>query len=250
MCKVTCDITLRRRSDVALPRVLGGRGCPPLIHSASLDRSLFEKKIGSAFKDPRLTKSNDILNEEEEEEDPKQRFQSLVANASMKNAVTTVIRRASLEKQKTASAFALNTVTPSTPATTNNNVSTVKTQTSLDKKPFEDGVKMKISKELGQLRDQQNGVSASLEQIMDKVEQTKHEEEVDIKSNEKVREAVMTKIRLFFPNKQELGQRLRVTLAGFIFLVALFTVVMTMMPSSAKAMELFTNVRHQSAPPR
>ncbi|XP_050391345.1 inositol 1,4,5-triphosphate receptor associated 1 isoform X3 [Patella vulgata] len=247
---------LRRRSDVALPRVLGGRGCPPFLHSSSLDHSIFEKKIGQFKDSSSLTSSNSF----DDEEDPKQRFQSAVASTSMKNAVTTVIRRASLERQSSLS--------PSRSSSRENlteikkekeesrslrpNLIAAKKSSQEEEayqKGFEDGVKMKISKDLGKLREQQNGVSSTLEKIMDKVEQEKQDEEEDIKNSDKLRQALMTKIKMFIPNKKEFGQRIRYTLAGLIFAFAVLTAIVTLMPSNVSAVEIVTDVRHHAVPP-
>ncbi|KAK3746055.1 hypothetical protein RRG08_065220 [Elysia crispata] len=89
--------TMRRRSEVALPRILGGTGSP----SPTQENDLFHPE--------RLFASNSfaILQQgSEDEEGPKARFQSAVASTSMQHAVTATIRRASIDKQRSISVFA------------------------------------------------------------------------------------------------------------------------------------------------
>ncbi|GFR61440.1 lymphoid-restricted membrane protein [Elysia marginata] len=89
--------TMRRRSEVALPRILGGTGSP----SPAQENDLFHTE--------RLFASNSFgtINQgSEDEEGPKARFQSAVASTSIQHAVTATIRQASLDKQRSISVYA------------------------------------------------------------------------------------------------------------------------------------------------
>ncbi|RUS81280.1 hypothetical protein EGW08_010954 [Elysia chlorotica] len=90
--------TMRRRSEVALPRILGGTGSP----SPAQENDLFQAERLFASSNP-LTNSQQGA---EDEEGPKARFQSAVASTTMQHAVTATIRRASIDKQRSVSVFA------------------------------------------------------------------------------------------------------------------------------------------------
>lgn len=205
--------TMRRRSEVALPRILGGTGSPAPGQESDL------------FNSGRLFESNSHTNIDkgsEDEEGPKARFQSAVASTSMQHAVTATIRQASIDKQRSISVFAGSPFAPNSSVTgpgggtgespggrppglrktsplpalgvtledeadscAASETSTSETTTPARKvsqdeqayrKGFEQGLKAKLSDSLTKLRDQQNTISRSLETVMDKVDQGEAED--------------------------------------------------------------------------
>ncbi|XP_055888848.1 uncharacterized protein LOC106059497 isoform X5 [Biomphalaria glabrata] len=174
---------MRRRSEIALPKVLGGSGSPSMIQTASLETA-------SPFLDRSYPSFNLLGVFAETGEDPKSRFQSAVASMSMQHAVTSTVRQASLEKQRSMSftpslspSSSLGSpFSPSTPS--HQSISSVtesgrKISQDEDafRKGYEEGLKAKLSRELNELREQQNCISHNLEHMMDRVDQTEQEEE-------------------------------------------------------------------------
>uniref|UniRef100_A0A2C9KIJ1 Uncharacterized protein n=1 Tax=Biomphalaria glabrata TaxID=6526 RepID=A0A2C9KIJ1_BIOGL len=179
----TKNSCMRRRSEIALPKVLGGSGSPSMIQTASLETA-------SPFLDRSYPSFNLLGVFAETGEDPKSRFQSAVASMSMQHAVTSTVRQASLEKQRSMSftpslspSSSLGSpFSPSTPS--HQSISSVtesgrKISQDEDafRKGYEEGLKAKLSRELNELREQQNCISHNLEHMMDRVDQTEQEEE-------------------------------------------------------------------------
>ncbi|BFZ24653.1 hypothetical protein BsWGS_27692 [Bradybaena similaris] len=152
--------SMRRRSEVALPKIIGGAGSPSLTPNTS--------------------------------QDPKSRFQSAIASTSMQNIVATTMKHCSLEKQLSApssasvSSSAYHGNASSASWSTHKEPHTfsgdkLDSRMSKDeeafRKGFEEGLKTRLSHELTDLRDQQNSISNSLEHMIDRVEQSQIEDE-------------------------------------------------------------------------
>uniref|UniRef100_A0A0B6ZJI3 Lymphoid-restricted membrane protein n=1 Tax=Arion vulgaris TaxID=1028688 RepID=A0A0B6ZJI3_9EUPU len=162
---------MRRRSEVALPRIIGGVGSPSMTQTANLD--------------------------------PKSRFQSAVASTTMQHVVTSTMRKCSVEKQRSTSLSSVSSLSPpliptseelqftSSSSLSVNNEQENLSESQSDKlqmvitnsqeeeafrKGFREGLKTKLSQELNDLRDQQNSISQILEHVMDKVDTTDNED--------------------------------------------------------------------------
>uniref|UniRef100_A0A0B7AB09 Lymphoid-restricted membrane protein n=3 Tax=Arion vulgaris TaxID=1028688 RepID=A0A0B7AB09_9EUPU len=184
----TDSTSVRRRSEIALPRIIGGAGSPPLTTTATMEN--LPPFVGQ-------TNTNSMSQESEDGEDPKSKFQSAVASTSMQNVISNTIRRCSLEKRSSVSSTSsmsssfssgntpLSTLSvnkesyPSSVSEHRSENMEVKVSKSEDafRKGFEEGLKAKLSLELDELRDQQHSLSHNLEQMMDKVEQSQLEDE-------------------------------------------------------------------------
>ncbi|CAL1541990.1 unnamed protein product [Lymnaea stagnalis] len=118
----------------------------------------------------------------------------------MQNAVTSTMKRSSLEKQRSnsvtftptpsRSGFSLHPLSGSLPrrqlevdSTSGNSDDKTESENKVSqdedafRKGFEEGLKAKLSQELTELRDHQNSISQSLDHMMDKVDQSQQEEE-------------------------------------------------------------------------
>ncbi|XP_021364654.1 lymphoid-restricted membrane protein-like isoform X2 [Mizuhopecten yessoensis] len=205
----------RRVSEVAIPRALGGTGVPSFTHSTSMD--------------------------------PKSRFQCAVASMAMKNAVTDTFRRSSLTLGKQAS------VSGTPPKSRENSTESKEVP---DKQPtkqnskeeeafqkgFQQGYKAQMGRELSSLREHQNSINQNLEELMDTYDSPPEEEERTFK------EVVMEKIWDMVPEWEIAGKRLRMTLAGLVFFMALCSIIMSFLPLG-QAIQVFTDYRHMDHPP-
>uniref|UniRef100_A0A0B6ZHL4 Lymphoid-restricted membrane protein n=1 Tax=Arion vulgaris TaxID=1028688 RepID=A0A0B6ZHL4_9EUPU len=185
---------MRRRSEVALPRIIGGVGSPSMTQTANLEHVLPFSK--SSFISAISRKST-------EGEDPKSRFQSAVASTTMQHVVTSTMRKCSVEKQRSTSLSSVSSLSPpliptseelqftSSSSLSVNNEQENLSESQSDKlqmvitnsqeeeafrKGFREGLKTKLSQELNDLRDQQNSISQILEHVMDKVDTTDNED--------------------------------------------------------------------------
>ncbi|XP_046326165.2 inositol 1,4,5-triphosphate receptor associated 2-like isoform X2 [Haliotis rufescens] len=244
---LSAPLRTRRRSEVVLPRMCGGAGSPLLRHSASLDYPFFTepKQHGG---------SKEIVTDDE---DPRQRFQALVGNTQMRNAVATTFRRGSLERQASVQS------SKSSSFSLSRDSSTEKIKESKENGPpkqgsqeeeayhrgFEDGVKAKLGHELSDLREKQNNIGQSLEDVMDKVEKSKEEDEREKEEAAERRMMQMRALGLHKPSWDNAGHTFRMALAGLIFMIAVGMVIMTILPGSASGMEVHTDVQHFGVPP-
>ncbi|KAH9499063.1 hypothetical protein Btru_005586 [Bulinus truncatus] len=180
---------MRRRSEIALPRVLGGSGSPSMIQTSSMETvSPFMERSYPNYNF--LSVSADMA----VGEDAKSRFQSAVASTSMQHAVTNTMRKVSIEKQRSMS------FTPSTSTSSHSSLSLtppssfrrddhqsmsgladsgrkISQEEDAFRKGYEEGLKAKLSRELNELKEQQNCINQNLEHMMDKVDQTEQEDE-------------------------------------------------------------------------
>ncbi|XP_046553918.1 inositol 1,4,5-triphosphate receptor associated 1-like isoform X4 [Haliotis rubra] len=222
---LTAPLRTRRRSEVVLPRMCGGAGSPLLRHSASLD--------------------------------PRQRFQALVGNTQMRSAVATTFRRGSLERQASVQSSKSSTFSLSRESSTEKSKEGKESgppkQGSQEEEAyhrgFEDGVKAKLSHELSDLREKQNNIGQSLEDVMDKVERSKEEDEREKEEAAERRMMQMRALGLHKPSWDNAGHTFRMALAGLIFMIAVGMVIMTILPGSASGMEVHTDVQHFGVPP-
>lgn len=201
--------TTRRRSEVALPRFFGGSGSPSLHVSSSME--------------------------------PRQRFQAATANVTVRNSITSSLRRASLDRQKNLS---VQSSSSSSGQSRNNSIEksdktdSVKKQSSQEEEAYklgyEEGLKASISRELNELRDQQTSVSSNVEQVMDRIETLQQEDTRDAELEEAVSKAkdIIVQVRQWMsnPNWQSASHTLRRIAAGLIFLVAMIIVILTFAP--------------------
>ncbi|XP_046553916.1 inositol 1,4,5-triphosphate receptor associated 1-like isoform X2 [Haliotis rubra] len=235
---LTAPLRTRRRSEVVLPRMCGGAGSPLLRHSASLQHGGSRENVT-------------------DDEDPRQRFQALVGNTQMRSAVATTFRRGSLERQASVQSSKSSTFSLSRESSTEKSKEGKESgppkQGSQEEEAyhrgFEDGVKAKLSHELSDLREKQNNIGQSLEDVMDKVERSKEEDEREKEEAAERRMMQMRALGLHKPSWDNAGHTFRMALAGLIFMIAVGMVIMTILPGSASGMEVHTDVQHFGVPP-
>ncbi|XP_041354722.1 uncharacterized protein LOC121372468 isoform X3 [Gigantopelta aegis] len=252
VCPMNFPQKTRRRSEIALPLILGGSGGASLKHSASLDYPLFMECP------PKLGTSQTLL---EDPEDARQRFQAAVASTSVQNAITTTLRKASIERQNAISSQSSLSRESSTlsresstdrPKEQGSSSPAPSKQSSQDEeayqKGFEDGVKAKLGKELSDLREQQNSIGNNIEEVMEKVEHS--EEELLKENNNSVAKSVIqfqniaTKLSWDDPLKT-----LRFVAACLIFMVAICVVIMSLFTGTASGVEIEVGRHHYGMPP-
>ncbi|KAJ8315703.1 hypothetical protein KUTeg_007853 [Tegillarca granosa] len=165
--------------------------------------------------------------------DPRTKFQVAVASAAMKNSVANTLRRASLEKNNA------NSTTGS--STANNTNLSLSRESSKDR--FEQGYKAQIGRELATLREQQNSINKNLEEVMDK-----HDEEIqdEIKT---LKDTVIEKFWEVVPEWETASKKLRMTMAGFVFFMALCSIVLSFFPVGQAAVQVFPQYRYFGQPP-
>lgn len=230
----------RRRSDVALPRYVGGCGASLQLNS-SMDAGFLSELsqstngCGNGARPPFMAENS--------LEEPRKRFQSATANVTVRNVVTNTLRRSSLERQKQSSSGSSSSGGLGGSRTSSLDKSqdkdAIEKQHSQEEEAYrigyEEGLKASLSRELTDLRDQQTNISSNLEQVMDRVETLQQEDQQrDTELDEvmsKLKEAVL-KIRQWLtnPNWQSASHTLRKLAAGVIFLVAMIVVVITFIP--------------------
>ncbi|XP_046553920.1 inositol 1,4,5-triphosphate receptor associated 1-like isoform X6 [Haliotis rubra] len=189
--------------------------------------------------------------------DPRQRFQALVGNTQMRSAVATTFRRGSLERQASVQSSKSSTFSLSRESSTEKSKEGKESgppkQGSQEEEAyhrgFEDGVKAKLSHELSDLREKQNNIGQSLEDVMDKVERSKEEDEREKEEAAERRMMQMRALGLHKPSWDNAGHTFRMALAGLIFMIAVGMVIMTILPGSASGMEVHTDVQHFGVPP-
>ncbi|GFO28230.1 LOW QUALITY PROTEIN: lymphoid-restricted membrane protein, partial [Plakobranchus ocellatus] len=278
--------TMRRRSEVALPRILGGTGSPSPAQE------------GDIFHPERLPASHSFSNihqAPEEEEGPKARFQSAVASTSMQHAVTATMRRTSTDRERRVSLAA-----PVSPLVTNgagsgnsvgvdgsngklkkmspqpslsvtvedegdsceaSETSTSETtparKVSQDeqayRKGFEQGLKAKLNEQLTQLRDQQNNISQSLEAVMDRVDQGESEEAEFLASPTRLETllTVTAKVREYVLAYDWRSNKTAIrNLAGvaFLLLAMLMMFISPPLPAHTRASSIDSPPNHPSLP--
>ncbi|XP_063403555.1 inositol 1,4,5-triphosphate receptor associated 2-like isoform X2 [Mytilus trossulus] len=213
--------TARRRvSESTGPRV-GSNGT--LSHSMSLD--LIDTRLGLR-KDPR------------DDEDAKSKFQNVIASTVMKNSVTSSLRTNSTDRLSLSSRE---------PSTEGERSLTVTKQNSKEEeafqKGFEQGYKALVGRDLANLREQQNNVSNTLENIMDEVEQDTEQEEKNL--SETIKEKFWENV----PSWDVASKKLRMTMAGFVFFMALCSIVLSFFPYGQAAMQVQPQYKHMGQPP-
>ncbi|XP_059177070.1 uncharacterized protein LOC131956567 [Physella acuta] len=251
------DSFIRRRSEIALPRVLGGSGSPSLTLSPNMESA-----------SPSVERSSNLLavaGYNEGGEDAKSRFQTAVASTSMQNAVTTTMKRVSGERQRassmcytpspvslvpsllSASGDAGGTSLSGKVDEKSEGLRTVSHEEEAFRKGFEEGLKHKLSQELNELRDQQNSISHSLEHMMDRVEQSQQEEEELLARPTRLETMVSLvsrlKTRLVHHDWRSNKKAIR-NIAGVIFVLLAVLIVFLSPPIST------VDVRHVTKPPQ
>ncbi|XP_060071644.1 inositol 1,4,5-triphosphate receptor associated 1-like [Ylistrum balloti] len=228
----------RRVSEVAIPRALGGTGVPSFTHSSSMDASTMSLEC----KQPTWPRKDSP-----DSEDAKSRFQCAVASMAMKNAVTDTFRRgsATLGKQASVSGTPPKSRENSTESKENSDKSPSKQNSKEEEafqKGFQQGYKAQMGRELSSLREHQNSINQNLEDLMDNYDSPPEEEERAFK------EVVMEKIWDMVPEWEIAGKRLRMTLAGLVFFMALCSIIMSFLPIG-QAIQVFPDYRHMDHPP-
>ncbi|XP_064612001.1 uncharacterized protein LOC135475948 isoform X2 [Liolophura sinensis] len=226
----------RRRNSVSvLPKILGGSGTPfSLSQSSSMDSSCyFDSRM---FSD--LSESWD--------EDPKTRFQSAIASTTVRSAVAGALRRASTERSPSNPSPNLSkqSVIQDKPLDKSTDEGGDRTSTAAmgeaEKKKtteedafqrgFEQGVRAHLGREMTELREQQQAFCDTLEELMDENELTPEEAESD-------KGTVIDRLWQLFPEWEKSGQKIRLTLAGFVCLMALCSIFFSLMPVGAVTVE-------------
>ncbi|XP_012943760.1 serine-rich adhesin for platelets [Aplysia californica] len=254
-------VHMRRRSEIALPRVLGGSGSPSLTQTSSMEclSPLFERS--SQLQHLQSLAAHDS----EDREDPRSRFQSAVASTSMQHAVTNTMRRVSMERRRSVTGAAPLTLVSSPPTLTvtpevtgtekepeSGDTKESERKVSVDedayRKGFEEGLKAQLSNELNDLREQQNSISHSLEQVMDRVDQAGEEDDDLLASRPSRVETVLTllsKVREFVSQFDWRSNKKAIrNLAGIFFVFLAILIVFLSPPIST------VDVRHFPKPPQ
>ncbi|CAC5417152.1 MRVI1 [Mytilus coruscus] len=207
--------TARRRvSESTGPRV-GSNGT--LSHSMSLPKN---------------------LKDYDTRQDAKSKFQNVIASTVMKNSVTSSLRTNSSDRLSLSSRE---------PSAEGERTLTVKKQNSKEEeafqKGFEQGYKAQVGRDLANLREQQNNVSNTLENIMDEVEQDTEQEEKNL--SETIKEKFWENV----PSWDVASKKLRMTMAGFVFFMALCSIVLSFFPYGQAAMQVQPQYKHMGQPP-
>ncbi|KAK3593867.1 hypothetical protein CHS0354_011471 [Potamilus streckersoni] len=202
----------RRVSEVALPRVLGGTGAPSLLQpSYSMD--------------------------------PRTKFQQVVASASMKSAVANTLRRASLDRQSTSSAPNSTNVSREHSQDRSQDDTSKKDQKNkvakeeeAFQKGYEQGLRANLGKDLTDLREQQNHINHSLGEVMDTLDSQLTGDQKTLK------ELLIERVKSKIPKVDLSWKKVRLTLAGFLFVMAIIVVLISLLPASMQ-------YRHMDEPP-
>lgn len=170
--------------------------------------------------------------------DAKSKFQNVIASTVMKNSVTSSLRTNSSDRLSLSSRE---------PSAEGERTLTVKKQNSKEEeafqKGFEQGYKAQVGRDLANLREQQNNVSNTLENIMDEVEQDTEQEEKNL--SETIKEKFWENV----PSWDVASKKLRMTMAGFVFFMALCSIVLSFFPYGQAAMQVQPQYKHMGQPP-
>ncbi|KAK3097475.1 hypothetical protein FSP39_009960 [Pinctada imbricata] len=206
----------RRVSEVVIPR---GPGGATLSHSASID--------------------------------PKSKFQHIVASTAMKNSIGNTMRRASMEKQaSTSSLGSLQSQSRENSMESKNGLPVTQRVLSQNnseedayQKGFEQGIKAQIGGKLASLREQQNSISEKLEEIQDKCDEDDNIPSIDFK------EMIVRKFWEVVPEWETASKKLRLTMAGFVFFMALCSIFLSFIPLGQATMQVYPHYKHMDKPP-
>ncbi|KAL3882484.1 hypothetical protein ACJMK2_028821 [Sinanodonta woodiana] len=218
----------RRVSEVALPRVLGGTGSPSLLQpSYSMGNLTLSSECTSSLKDPRT------------------KFQKVVASASMKSAVANTLRKASLDRQSTSSAPNSTTVSREHSQDRSQDDTSKKDQKNkiakeeeAFQKGYEQGLRASLGKDLTDLREQQNHINHSLGEVMDTLDNQMTDQKT-------LKELLIDRVKSKIPKVDLSWKKVRLTLAGFLFVMAIIVVLISLLPISSASMQY----RHMDEPP-
>lgn len=110
-------------------------------------------------------------------------------------------------------------------------------------KGFEQGFKAQVGRDLSYLREQQNNVSQALENIMDEVDQDNEQEEKNLT------DTIKDKFWDVVPTWEVASKKLRFTMAGFVFFMAICSIILSLFPYGQAAMQVQPQYSHMGQPP-
>lgn len=183
--------------------------------------------------------------------DPRSKFQQLATAAALKNTTTAAFRRASLNKQTSTTSLLGGSLRMSQDSNQSDNKSTGTNskQHSVEEeafqKGFEQGYKAQITGQLKQLRDQQNTITDTLEELRDKCD----EEEENNAQEVSLREAVLSKLWEHVPEWETASNKLRLATVLFFLFMAALSIILSFFPVSYAAVQVYPEYQHVTTPP-
>lgn len=183
--------------------------------------------------------------------DPRSKFQQLATAAALKNTTTAAFRRASLNKQTSTSSLLGGSLRMSQESNQSDTKSTGTNskQHSVEEeafqKGFEQGYKAQITGQLKQLRDQQNSITDTLEELRDKCD----EEEEDNAQEVSLREAVLSKLWEHVPEWETASNKLRLATVLFFLFMAALSIILSFFPVTYAAVQVYPEYQHVTTPP-
>ncbi|XP_061195163.1 uncharacterized protein LOC133203387 [Saccostrea echinata] len=242
----------RRSASVCQSNAFLPKGARRRVSDATLNRSGLPHSVSmdciseSMHVTPSLRRELSIT-----DEDARSKFQQLASVAALKNSTTSAFKRASMSKQTSTTSLLGQNLRLSQDSTQSESKSSGSgsKQHSVEEeafqKGFEQGYKAQITGQLKQLRDQQNSITDSLEELRDKCEEAEEEETEEVS----LRDTIMTKFWEHVPEWETASKKLRLATVIFFLFLAAVSVIMSFFPVGYAAVQVYPEYHHVNPPP-
>nr|XP_022288415.1 uncharacterized protein LOC111100631 isoform X2 [Crassostrea virginica] len=182
--------------------------------------------------------------------DPRAKFKQLATTAANANVA---IRKASLSKQTSTSSLLGGNLRLSQDSNHSDSKSTGTNskQHSVEEeafqKGFEQGYKAQITGQLKQLRDQQNSITDTLEELRDKCDE--EDEDKGPQQEVSLRDTVLSLLWENIPPWETASHKLRLATVFFFLFMAAISIVLSFFPVGYAAVQVQPDYQHVKAPP-